>query len=568
MVCGQICFAQSPSGHQTLLSLVSYGSDERTAMPERSIAYLAAESREVDLPESPRPQPTDRVKSSSPYDSNRLLSPLGADNESDNDVIALYHIDVQALQSAYQRSLPHRVDPTDAASDVILTPDSSWRTERYHWSGLLKQSLFFNVIESTFRFADDDQIRYLILKKPFWHDYVASMRQYNMRRWNDGDNFLTNYVGHPMQGAVASFIEIQNDPTGRQQELSATHDYWMSRFKGFLWSTVYSTHSEISPFGEAGIGDQGGWTYPLKDCKRPCARYEPGMKYTNNTGWVDFIITPTVGSLWVLAEDTLDRYVSDRIQGDNRTRVFPKILRGTLNPSRTMANFLRLKKPWYRDFQHTATLDRSRSAGIHMLRSDEDREAASQLHRFAVAAYYRSAPFGTSTRPCAVCFTSNGFGTDFDYALNPWISATVAVDSQEGIAEKGSQLSGSTINTSFGMRLVRTLPQNTFSFAIRPGVAIEQISSVASGTTPPGIPARESQYSVQLPSLTLVVANDYKVNRNLSLRSAFGATIIRYRTAEKDPPGIGKSPYLSWLSHDIYTNHTTWIWQGGPVYRF
>jgi hypothetical protein len=203
-----------------------------------------------------------------------------------------------------------------------------------------------------------------------------------------------------------------------------------------------------------------------------------------------------------------------------------------------------------------------------MLRSDEDREAASQLHRFAISAYYRSAPFGTSTRPCAVCFTSNGFGTDFDYALNPWLSATVAVDSQEGIAEKGSQLSGSTINTGVGLRLVRTRPQNTFSFAIRPGVAIEQIRSAASITTPPGVPARESEFSVQHPSLTLIFANDYKVNRNFSLRSAFGATIIRYRTSEKDPPGLGKLPYLSWLSHDVYTNHTTWIWQGGPVFRF
>ena len=255
-------------------------------------------------------------------------------------------IDLTATATALSRGLLRR-GASEYNGDQPLTDQSDDdfnAGERYHWGGLLAQSLFFNVIENSFRSASDDQIRTLLAHKPFWHDYVASIHQFNMRRWNDGDDFLVNYVGHPMQGAVAGFIEIQNDPSSREQEISATRAYWMSRFKAFLWATAYSTHSEISPLGEAGIGNEGGWTYPLH-CRTRCT--EPGTykKYTNNTGWVDFIITPTVGSLWSIAEDTLDRFVSDWVQGGNRSRILPKILRGGLNPSRTMANALRLKAP-------------------------------------------------------------------------------------------------------------------------------------------------------------------------------------------------------------------------------
>jgi hypothetical protein len=35
---------------------------------------------------------------------------------------------------------------------------------------------------------------------------------------------------------------------------------------------------------------------------------------------VDFVITPTLGSVWMVAEDTIDRYVSDRMQGGESKR--------------------------------------------------------------------------------------------------------------------------------------------------------------------------------------------------------------------------------------------------------
>jgi hypothetical protein len=542
----------------------------------------------AELPEAPRKLPA----IAPPFDSMRLTSSTSLDDETaslDPPKLAFYASTAIAIQNAMRTHMPsshlsHSDDaaPADAA-ELVRQLEEPWRYEKYHWSGLIAQSLFFNVFESSWRMASDDQIRRLVARKPFWHDYFASIRQFNMGRWNDGDPFIVNYVGHPMQGAVAAYIEIQNDPTGRQQEISATRDYWMSRFKGFLWATVFSTHSEISPLGEAGIGNEGGWTYPVADCHRPCAIWNPKtMHYTNNTGWVDFIITPTVGMLWVMAEDTLDRYVSDRIQGDRRSAAFPLILRGALNPSRTMANAMRFKLPWYRDFQHglPAHYDlapqRKPGYGIHMLPGDD--EIPAPMRRFSVSAHYRAMPLGSMNMPCAICVASHGAGLEADYAITRWIRASVSFDKQGGLITPkqlaGSEASGapdatgSTVIAGFGVRLVYDRPHNTFSLAIRPGLVRDQFYIPAHVNTLQSRYQEPSEFSVTHTAASLMLANDYKINRRFAVRSSFGALVVRYRTPLRDPDGVGEPPYITFLSKDNFTNHTSWIWQGGPVFHF
>jgi hypothetical protein len=232
----------------------------------------------------------------------RMLRPLPTETEQEipsrTAKVSFDGIDVNAAYAGINHSFFRSARQTRDRIPDDANADDTGVGEPYHWRGLIAQSLFFNVIENSFRSASDNQIRNLLAHKPFWHDYAASMRQFNMRRWNDGDDFLVNYVGHPMQGAVSGFIEVQNDPNGRLQEISATRAYWKSRFKAFLWATAYSTHSEISPLGEAGIGNEGGWTYPIH-CHTICTAPGTYTRYTNNTGWVDFIITPTLGTLWL-----------------------------------------------------------------------------------------------------------------------------------------------------------------------------------------------------------------------------------------------------------------------------
>ena len=480
--------------------------------------------------------------------------------------VAFDGIDLTATGKAVHRGLLRR-GASEHNEDQPLTDqsdDDSNAGERYHWGGLLGQSLFFNVIENGFRSASDDQIRTLLAHKPFWHDYIASIHQFNMRRWNDGDDFLVNYVGHPMQGAVAGFIEIQNDPNGRQQEISATHAYWMSRFKAFLWATAYSTHSEISPLGEAGIGNEGGWTYPLH-CPTRCT--EPGTykKYTNNTGWVDFIITPTVGSLWLIAEDTLDRFVSDWVQGGNRSRILPKILRGGLNPSRTMANAMRFKAPWYRDFQHSPELENT--YGIHFLPSDESIQEAQDFRRFALVSYFTAMPFGTTANPCTVCMQNPGAGVEAEFALARWIAVSFAVSKQQDVMSRKAT-NGSTVTSGLGMRLIYDRPYNTLSLVVRPGLLKEHASISSTSDSSQSNYTEETETTLSHTATTIMLSNDYKISKSVGLRSSFGVLVVRYRNAAKTPPGIGEPPYLSWLSHDSYTNRSTLTYEMGPIFHF
>ena len=473
-------------------------------------------------------------------------------------------VNVGAAWALFDRLAAHRQRSEASEAPVVDAGSYDYRPpEHYHWGGLLAQSLFFNVIENGFRAASDDQIRNLLANKPFWHDYAASIKQFNMRRWNDGDDFLVNYTGHPMQGAVSGFIEIQNDPRGRELEIGADREYWESRFKAFLWATAYSTHSEISPIGEAGIGNEGGWTYPIH-CKARCT--EPGTykHYTNNTGWVDFIVTPTAGTLWLLAEDTLDRYISDRIQGDDRSRIMPKIIRGALNPSRTMANAVRFKAPWYRDSQQNADIEGSR--GVHLLPSDEEVAAAEEFRKVSIAPYFRSMPFGTPSRSCTLCIQNPGVGIALDYALARWVSASIAVENQSNSVVRSTNATGSAVSVGFGLRLMYETPHNTISFAVRPGFMMTQVVPPSHSQGPSAVDPKQLQ-PVDNGVITLALSNDIKLTPMLSMRFSIGDTIVRTSTPDGQT-GIGSPPYLSWLSKREYTNKSTWSSALGPVLRF
>ena len=163
---------------------------------------------------------------------------------------------------------------------------------------------------------------------PFWADYVHSVE--GLHGWDDGNPAITNFGGHPMMGAITSYIQIQNDPQG----VSLTWDpdnraYWSSRLKGLGWAAAYSTSYELAPWGEAGIGNVG---------------YDRGTM-----GYIDLVVTPLAGLGWVLLEDYLDaKVIAWYERGRDRTMMV-RVLRVILNPSRSVANAMRFKRPSYRD---------------------------------------------------------------------------------------------------------------------------------------------------------------------------------------------------------------------------
>jgi len=164
------------------------------------------------------------------------------------------------------------------------------------------------------------------------NDYFDSVL--GLDGWRDGDPFYVNYVGHPMQGAISGYIQIQNDPQGRQLEFNDP-GYWRSRSKAMLWAAAYSVQFEIGPFSEASIGNVGKGIDPRTG--------------RSGAGAVDFVITPTVGTLWLIGEDIADRFIIRSLETKTQNRIVQSIVRGLFNPDRAFANMLAGKTPWHRD---------------------------------------------------------------------------------------------------------------------------------------------------------------------------------------------------------------------------
>lgn len=234
----------------------------------------------------------------------------------------------------------NRVNPAPVAgSDAKATDDQeassqgdSSPSQRFQWGEALRQSALFNSLQHALRFATEDGTRKEI-KGPFFRDWFQSVR--NLRGWRDGDPFLVNYIGHPIMGAASGYIQIQNDPRGRYLEFEPTKKaYWKSRMKAMAWSAAYSTQFELGPISEASLGNVG--RTPRPDGKSP-------MSY------VDLVITPTVGTLWLIGEDALDKHLIQRFENRVRNRFWRGMVRSFLNPGRSIANAMRFKGPWYRD---------------------------------------------------------------------------------------------------------------------------------------------------------------------------------------------------------------------------
>jgi hypothetical protein len=76
---------------------------------------------------------------------------------------------------------------------------------------------------------------------------------------------------------------------------------------------------------------------------------DTGPKGQTYMGAVDLVVTPLMGVGWIVAEDALDRFAVKRIERRTDNRVLRAFARGLLNPSRSFANMMRGKAPWYRD---------------------------------------------------------------------------------------------------------------------------------------------------------------------------------------------------------------------------
>lgn len=211
----------------------------------------------------------------------------------------------------------------DVFIDTAQTPD--YPDENFQWNSAIRQSALFLGIQHSIRFTQEKTVSEL--GGPFFRDYIRSIR--GVKGWGDGDDLKTNYLGHPAMGAVTGFIYIQNSPKAKRLELSRSKNYWNSRLKAMAWSAAYSTQFEIGLVSEATIGNVG--------------------KKRGTSGYVDFVITPTLGTAGVVIEDAADSFLVRRIERHTSNQHIIRFARMIFNPTRTFANVLRFQKPWHRD---------------------------------------------------------------------------------------------------------------------------------------------------------------------------------------------------------------------------
>ena len=223
-----------------------------------------------------------------------------------------------------------------SATSTLLIPDREYNAadqageklaadQSFHWLTAIKQSLLFLGVQHGYAMTQPKTRR--DLKGPFFKDYVRSVK--SLHGWEDGGRFFTNYVAHPMQGSLLGFIQIQNDPKGMNLSYDNSNAYWRSRLKALAWSAAWSTQFEIGPVSQASIGNVG---------------------LHGKQTYVDLVVTPIGGFGLLVLEDFLDKHIISMIERRNSRSFYLKVSSRTFfNPTRSVANLLRFKTPWYRD---------------------------------------------------------------------------------------------------------------------------------------------------------------------------------------------------------------------------
>lgn len=190
--------------------------------------------------------------------------------------------------------------------------------------GVIVDSLRLVTIQHAWRTSFEAKTR-RELGGPFLPDYMRSVRM--PRQWADGDAWLTNNVGHPIQGAASGFIWLNNK--GQAEDLvPGDQGYWKGRLTATAWATAFSLQFEFGPLSEASIGNVG---------MRP-----------HEAGWTDHVLTPLGGLGLMVVEDSVDRFVITKLENRFKKPLVRNVLRSVLNPSRSMANIAGGKPPWHR----------------------------------------------------------------------------------------------------------------------------------------------------------------------------------------------------------------------------
>ncbi len=307
---------------------------------------------------------------------------------------------------------------------------------------------------------------------------------------------------------------------------------------------------------------------------------------------MDFIVTPTAGMVWVVAEDILNKYVGDRLIANHPGRFWPKVVRGGLNPSRSFANWLRWQPAWYRDYERPLP----EPSRVHWFPDDED-AAWRKAPEFQLAPYFTGFSISTNTNNCFNCrrFATGG-GLEASTHIRDWLAFDSAFSYHPNASPLPSDRAGGDMTVAvFGLSATKQWRYYALRAGIRPGLVhftdayLTSPRTVTVTTYPNGI-ATHGGDADQVPGPGVVDANgtpdqpklgdithfvwdfnlslDYRITNRLAVRFGVDDPIVRYRTDKVDTQGIGTPPYVSWLSKEQFINRGNYALQIGPVFSF
>ncbi|HTF68884.1 MAG TPA: hypothetical protein VK638_40015 [Edaphobacter sp.] len=383
------------------------------------------------------------------------------------------------------------------------------------------QSFSENLFYHAWRVSTDPGMRWNLAHKPFFHDWFASYKGYNMHRWGDGDDFIVNLVGHPLEGAVFGRTFLQNSPNS-QVPIGKNSRYWTSRLKATAWAAAWSTQLEIGPISETSFGNQGGVTYVpgcgnYSSCLNNPKFHKPP---TNNTGWSDFVMTPLLGTAWIMAEDTIDKYIVTPVAVNHRI-IGGRALRAALEPSRSFAAIFAGKFPWDLPSPESSFVASRRS---HLPSTFGDFELA-PLDRFGIGTQYSniSLPVVSSTCSKPACRKNlSGFGSTFDYNF----TRAVAFDSTLNFIPR-QQGTKAMLEGLFGVRIGARFERFGIFAKVRPGFISYESALTKQGASDQGSLTR---FAADLGGIV-----EYYPKRNTTWRVDVGTTLVRYLTNQPDP---------------------------------
>lgn len=154
----------------------------------------------------------------------------------------------------------------------------------------------------------------------------------------------------------------------------------------------------------------------------------------------------------------------------------------------------------------------------------------------------------------------------FSVRLLRWVDFDSDVDYQANASPLPSyKAGGDVVVGTFGLRSGITTPHYSLKVSLRPGFVSynHAYEAIPSTTDPVPETGRITHFAT-----ALAINGDYGITRHVAIRGVFGNTPVRYLDGYLEPPGIGKIPYLNWLSHEYFETNENWTYQAGPVLRF